>query len=166
MVSSRELKIISWYDFLKGTWCAVATGYPHLAIGRASAMPPASETRGQAIDRLVALFQHYFTRGVGCNLTSCAVAEGTTEHAMQKMTQGRKRLFVGGLPEGVTENELHSMFSRHGTVAKVDLMHYPGTGAPQGFAFVEMELPSDARAAVAALDGIRMRGNPLIVKHA
>ena len=164
LVSNRVLHVVSWYDRMAETWCAIAPGYSHLAIGRARAAPPCSSTRDQAIDGVVDQFWRYFESGIRRDLANGRREEGTQD-AMRQSARSSKRVYVGELPTSVTEGELYSMFSRHGTVSKVELVLNQDAVAVGIFAFVEMELPSDARDAVRALNGIRMRGNALVVKH-
>jgi RNA recognition motif-containing protein len=52
--------------------------------------------------------------------------------------------YVGDLPFTATDEAVHALFARHGTVAKVSLIAGRDSGRPRGFAFVEM---SDADAA-------------------
>ena len=77
-----------------------------------------------------------------------------------------KRLYVGNLPFSSTEEELREAFGTHGTVAGVDVIMDRDTGRPRGFAFVEMEDPAAADAAIQALDGSDFGGRNLRVNEA
>lgn len=77
-----------------------------------------------------------------------------------------KRLYVGNIPFTATEDELREVFSKHGTVTGVDVIADRETGRPRGFAFVEMEDPAAADAAIAALDGSDFGGRNLRVNEA
>ena len=77
-----------------------------------------------------------------------------------------KRLYVGNLPFSSTEEELREAFGTHGTVAGVDVIMDRDTGRPRGFAFVEMEDPAAAEAAIQALDGSDFGGRNLHVNEA
>ena len=55
-----------------------------------------------------------------------------------------KRLYVGNLPEEVTESELTAMFAQAGAVNAVRIVTNPATGRSKGFAFVEMEQGDEA----------------------
>lgn len=47
-------------------------------------------------------------------------------------------IFVGNLPNELTNAGLKELFSRHGTVAFAKVMRDWDTGDPKGFGFVEM----------------------------
>jgi RNA recognition motif-containing protein len=75
-----------------------------------------------------------------------------------------KRIFAGNLPSDTTETELTAMFSAHGRVRSIKLMQDVFSGKCKGFGFIEME-GHEARAAIAALNGKELRGNPLKVNE-
>jgi cold-inducible RNA-binding protein len=77
-----------------------------------------------------------------------------------------KRLYIGNIPFSVTEDELRDAFAQHGTVTGVDVITDRETGRPRGFAFVEMEDPVAADAAITALDGTDFGGRNLKVNEA
>lgn len=58
------------------------------------------------------------------------------------------KVYVGGLPEDATTQELEDAFHRFGRIRKVWIAR-----RPPGFAFVEFEDSRDAEDAVKALDG-------------
>ena len=53
----------------------------------------------------------------------------------------------------MTEQELREAFEAHGQVQEVHMVHDRDTGRPKGFAFVEMPLSIQAKAAIKALNG-------------
>lgn len=77
-----------------------------------------------------------------------------------------KRIYVGNIAFSATEDELREAFAQHGTVTGVDVITDRETGRPRGFAFVEMEDPAAADAAIAALDGTDLGGRNLRVNEA
>lgn len=77
-----------------------------------------------------------------------------------------KKLYVGNLPFTTTEDELRSVFQRHGSVESVNVITDRETGRPRGFAFVEMSEPSAAQDAIRALDGTDLGGRNLKVNEA
>ena len=77
-----------------------------------------------------------------------------------------KRLYVGNVPFSTTEEELREAFARHGMVTAVDVIMDRETGRPRGFAFVEMDDPAAADAAITALDGQDFGGRNLRVSEA
>jgi RNA recognition motif-containing protein len=77
-----------------------------------------------------------------------------------------KKLYVGNLPFSVTEDELRSLFEKHGGVQSVSVISDRDTGRPRGFGFVEMEEASQAESAMRALDGTQLGGRSLRVSEA
>lgn len=76
------------------------------------------------------------------------------------------KLYVGNLSYNVTENELQTLFSEHGPVTEVNVMMDRDTGRPRGFAFVTMQTPEGAAAAIQALQGKEVDGRALTVNEA
>jgi len=72
------------------------------------------------------------------------------------------KIYAGNLPSDTTEKELTELFAAHGRVRSIKLAHDVFSGKCRGFGFVEME-GHEARAAIAALNGKELRGNPLRV---
>ena len=66
----------------------------------------------------------------------------------------------------MTEDDLREVFGAHGNVAQVDVIQDRETGRPRGFAFVKMEEPAAADAAIQALDGNDFAGQNLRVSEA
>ena len=76
------------------------------------------------------------------------------------------KIYVGGLPYSVTEQELGEMFAAHGSVESARVITDRVTGQSRGFGFVEMATEEDANAAIAALDGTELDGRTLKVNEA
>jgi RNA recognition motif-containing protein len=76
------------------------------------------------------------------------------------------KLYVGGLPYSATEQQLSDLFAAHGTVASARIIADKFTGQSRGFGFVEMSSDSEAKAAIAALNGSDMGGRSLTVNEA
>ena len=76
-----------------------------------------------------------------------------------------KKIFVGNLDFGATEESLRSLFAPHGAVESVSLVTDRETGRSRGFAFVEMA-EGDANKAIAALNGTKVGGRALNVNEA
>lgn len=74
-------------------------------------------------------------------------------------------IYVGNLPYSATEGEVEQLFAQHGAVQRCSLPIDRDTGRPRGFGFVEMG-DSDARNAIAALDGTDFDGRTLRVNEA
>jgi RNA recognition motif-containing protein len=77
-----------------------------------------------------------------------------------------KKIYVGNLPFTSTEDELRTLFARHGAVDSVSVITDRETGRPRGFAFVEMAEASSAADAIKALDGTQLGGRALRVNEA
>jgi RNA recognition motif-containing protein len=74
-------------------------------------------------------------------------------------------IYVGNLSFNATEQDVRSLFERHGKVDSVKLIMDRETGKPRGFGFVDME-QSEAQTAIQALNGHQMNGRPLRVNEA
>jgi RNA recognition motif-containing protein len=64
-----------------------------------------------------------------------------------------KKIFVGNLAWGATEEDLKNLFEAHGAVVSVKIVSDQYTGKSKGFGFIEMETAEGAQAAIAELDG-------------
>jgi RNA recognition motif-containing protein len=76
------------------------------------------------------------------------------------------KLYVGGLPYSVTEQQLTDTFGAHGTVASAKIISDKFTGQSRGFGFVEMSSDAEAQAAITALHGTELGGRTLTVNEA
>jgi len=77
-----------------------------------------------------------------------------------------KKIYIGNLPFTSTEDELRTLFARHGTVDSVAVVMDRETGRARGFAFVEMADAAAAADAIKALDGSQLGGRALRVNEA
>jgi RNA recognition motif-containing protein len=77
-----------------------------------------------------------------------------------------KKLYVGNLPFTSSEDELRTLFARHGAVDTVAVISDRDTGRPRGFAFVEMADATAAADAIKALDGSQLGGRAIRVSEA
>jgi len=67
-----------------------------------------------------------------------------------------KKIFVGNLDFGATEESIRPLFEAYGTVERVSLVTDRDTGRSRGFAFVEMTDSAEADRAIAALNGTNL----------
>jgi RNA recognition motif-containing protein len=74
-------------------------------------------------------------------------------------------IYVGNLPFNATEQDVRTLFERHGAVESVKLVTDRETGKPRGFGFVDMP-QAEAQAAIQALNGFQMNGRPLRINEA
>ncbi len=75
-------------------------------------------------------------------------------------------ILVGNLSPSVTEQELKSIFEKHGRVAHFKVMTDRQTGLSRGFGFLEMTDDTEAEKAIAALNGTDLNGKTLQVNAA
>ena len=74
------------------------------------------------------------------------------------------QIYVGNLPQEFTDAELRALFEPHGMVKAASIGTDKKSGESQGYGFVDMPTKSEARAAVEALRGKKIKGNPLRVR--
>ncbi|MGB8326287.1 MAG: RNA-binding protein [Steroidobacteraceae bacterium] len=74
-------------------------------------------------------------------------------------------IYVDNLPFDAAEQDVQSLFAQLGAVEAVKLINDRETGRPRGFGFVDL-VPSEAQAAIQALNGFRMNGRALRVNEA
>ena len=75
-------------------------------------------------------------------------------------------IYVGNLSHDVTQDELHQAFAAHGEVTSANIITDKFSGESRGFGFVEMPKNDEARAAMAALNGMDLKGRTLNVNEA
>ena len=75
-------------------------------------------------------------------------------------------IFVGNLPFGMTDDELHELFAKFGEITRATVIKDRVTGKSRGFGFVEMADDEMARAAIEGLNGSDMQGRALTVNEA
>jgi cold-inducible RNA-binding protein len=76
------------------------------------------------------------------------------------------KLYVGNLSFDATENDIQDMFTACGPVQAVNLIVDRMTNRSRGFAFVTMETPEGAQAAIQQLGGKEVNGRALTVNEA
>ena len=77
-----------------------------------------------------------------------------------------KKLYVGGLPYSVTEDQLRDIFAAHGTVESATVITDRMTGRSKGFGFVELGSQEEAQAAIDKLNGTDLEGRNITVNEA
>jgi cold-inducible RNA-binding protein len=75
-------------------------------------------------------------------------------------------LYVGNFTYGMTDSDLHNLFSPHGTVLSARVIMDRDTGRSKGFGFVEMESGEQAQTAIKAMNGQDNNGRALTVNEA
>ncbi len=77
-----------------------------------------------------------------------------------------KKLYVGNLSYSMTDADLQTLFSPHGTIESAQVIMDRDSGRSKGFGFVEMSSNSEAEAAINALNGQEHDGRALTVNEA
>lgn len=77
-----------------------------------------------------------------------------------------KKLFVGNLKWGMTEEDLKQVFESCGPVKEAKIITDRETGKSRGFAFITMENEGDADKALASLNGKEIGGRAISVNEA
>ena len=77
-----------------------------------------------------------------------------------------KKLYVGNLSWGVTEDQLREMFTPYGTVQTAQVVMDRDTGRSKGFGFVEMGSEQEAQAAITGMNGQMVDNRALTVNEA
>ena len=77
-----------------------------------------------------------------------------------------KKLHVGNLSYGTSEETLRTLFEQYGEVESVTIITDRESGRPKGFGFVEMSTDEEARAAIAGLNGRELEGRDITVSEA
>ena len=75
-------------------------------------------------------------------------------------------IFVGNLAFTATEEEVRQLFEAYGVVERAQLLVDRETGRPRGFGFVTMPDATQARAAIAGLNGTNLGGRMLTINEA
>ena len=77
-----------------------------------------------------------------------------------------QRLFVGGLPYSVDDQQLSDLLSKYGSVVSARVITDRMTNQSRGFGFVEMSNADEAQKAIAELNGTSFQGRTLTVNEA
>ncbi|GAB4017093.1 MAG: RNA-binding protein [Bdellovibrio sp.] len=77
-----------------------------------------------------------------------------------------KKLYVGNLSYGLTEQSLSNGFSSYGTVVSARIITDRDTGRSKGFGFVEMGSEEEAQEAIAGMNGKEFEGRTINVSEA
>jgi RNA recognition motif-containing protein len=75
-------------------------------------------------------------------------------------------IYVGNLSRDVTDQDLRQAFEAYGQVTSATVIRDRFSGESRGFGFVEMPSREEAQAAIAALNGASLKGQPIRVSEA
>ena len=76
------------------------------------------------------------------------------------------KLFIGSLPQNITENELTELFTNYGEVVSAKLIMDHFSGRPKGFGFVEMATRGEGHKAMEDLNGKEYKHRQLVCNEA
>lgn len=88
------------------------------------------------------------------------------EEIVAEIRKMSKRLFVGSLAWGTTDQTLKSHFEQAGAVESANVIMDKMSGRSKGFGFVEMAGDADADAAISKLNGSELDGRKIVVSEA
>ena len=77
-----------------------------------------------------------------------------------------KKLFVGGLSWGTTDDGLHGAFSQFGEIVEAKVITDRETGRSRGFGFVTFANDEGATKAISEMDGTELDGRTIKVNEA
>lgn len=77
-----------------------------------------------------------------------------------------KRLFVGGLPFQINDQQLREMFAAVGTVTEANVVIDRLSGRSKGFGFVDMTSDEEAAKAIQTLNNTEIEGRRIVVNEA
>lgn len=75
-------------------------------------------------------------------------------------------IFIANLDFGITSDDLNTTFSQFGNVSYAHVVYDKQTKKSKGYGYIEMDNDDEARAAIAALNGLEIQGRKIDVKEA
>ena len=77
-----------------------------------------------------------------------------------------KRLFVGGLSWGTTDEDLRKAFASYGEITEAKVITERDSGRSRGFGFVTFARDEDAKTAISKMNGTNLDGRTITVNEA
>lgn len=77
-----------------------------------------------------------------------------------------KKLYIGSLSYGVTDDSLRDFFAQAGAVESAQVVMDRMSGRSRGFGFVEMASDEEAQRAIETLNGQELDGRAIVVNEA
>jgi RNA recognition motif-containing protein len=77
-----------------------------------------------------------------------------------------KKLFIGNIEWGATEEDLKELFGQYGEIEEAIIIKDRMSGRSKGFGFVTFAEDADAEKAIEALSGHDLNGRELVVNEA
>ncbi len=75
-------------------------------------------------------------------------------------------IYCGNLSQQANEEDLRKAFEAFGSVKSVNIIKDKFSGTSKGFGFVEIEVKTEAQAAIQELNGSELKGTRMIVNEA
>jgi RNA recognition motif-containing protein len=75
-------------------------------------------------------------------------------------------IYIGQLPNSVTEEELREMFLQYGEISSLNLIMDKYTGQSKGFGFIDMPNNGEADQAIKGLNKTMLKGREIKVNQA
>jgi len=83
-----------------------------------------------------------------------------------QVEDGPNKIFIGGLPTGLTEDQVRELLQAFGPLKSYNLVTDRDTGASKGYAFCEYANPDMTEVALQGLSSINIMGKTLTVRRA
>jgi cold-inducible RNA-binding protein len=77
-----------------------------------------------------------------------------------------KKLFIGNIEWGVTEDDLKELFGKHGEIEEAIIIKDKMSGRSKGFGFITFSNEEDADKAMEELNGHELNERSLVVNEA
>jgi len=77
-----------------------------------------------------------------------------------------KKLFIGNIEWGVTEDDLKELFGKHGEIEEAIIIKDNMSGRSKGFGFITFSNEEDADKAMEELNGYELNERSLVVNEA
>ncbi|ORZ38969.1 hypothetical protein BCR44DRAFT_117910 [Catenaria anguillulae PL171] len=75
------------------------------------------------------------------------------------------RIYVGNIPQSVSEQTVRAVFSRFGYVKELSMTRDVDLNTHKGWCFIEFDAPESAMGSIVYMNGFELEGRPLKVNH-
>ena len=99
-------------------------------------------------------------------ITKRSVDRARIVHSLFEEKESSMRIYVGNLSTDVTDEDLRTEFAAFGQVDSASVIKDRFRDVSRGFAFVEMPVEEEGKAAITALHGKQMKGRSMDVNEA
>ena len=121
----------------------------------------------EACEKAIAQFHESEVDGrrirVNVSLSKEALAK-KNQNSKNKSEEGLKKLYVGNLPFEISNDELRSLFEKHGTILETYIPVDTTTGNGRGFGFVTVK-EEDYENVLSATNGMEVDGRTIVVSE-